>query len=70
MWIKILTYIISVIIICVSWLMPPPFAVDPSVLQATAILLFAAEWLFGTSIKEFKIDREGLHYSTHDKNIE
>lgn len=68
--IKVTTYILSVVLLGVSFYLPPQGVIDPSVLQGSAILLFGTEWLFGNSVKEFRIDKEGIHFETHDKNNE
>lgn len=64
---KIITYVISIIMICVSFIIPPQGIVDPSVLMSVGILVGSYELLFGTTIKSIHIDKTGVHIETHDK---
>lgn len=63
---KILVYIIAVVLIIASFILPPMGTVDPSVLMASGIIIGGYEWLFGHSIKSIHIDKTGIHIETHD----
>lgn len=58
---KLATYSISVILIIVSFVLPPQGQIDSSVLMAVGLLIGGYEWLFGTSIRNIDIDKNGIH---------
>lgn len=62
---KIITYIIAVILIIASFILPPQGVVDPTVLCSVGLLIGGYEWLFGNNIKLISIDKEGIHIETH-----
>lgn len=64
---KLIVYGISVILMIVSFLLPPMGVIHPSVLMGVALLIGGHEWLFGNNIKEISIDKEGVHITTHSK---
>lgn len=69
--VKVSAYILSAVLLGVSFALPPQGIIDPSALQGTALLIFGAEWLFGNTVKSFTLDKDGLHFETHeDKNTE
>lgn len=65
---KIIVYCICVILVITSFILPPTGQIDPSVLMAISILLAGYEWIFGKTIKNIKIDKEGLNVETFEKN--
>lgn len=65
---KIIVYGICVILVITSFILPPTGQIDPSVLMAISILLAGYEWIFGKTIKNIKIDKEGLNVETFEKN--
>lgn len=65
---KIIIYGICVILVITSFILPPTGQIDPSVLMAISILLAGYEWIFGKTIKNIKIDKEGLNVETFEKN--
>lgn len=67
---KGIVYGISVILMVVSFFLPPLGVIDPSVLMATAILIAGHEWLYGHSIKSINIDKSGIHIETHEHTKE
>lgn len=66
---KGIVYGISIILIIISFFMPPMGVIDPSVLIAVGILIAGHEWLYGHSIKSVNIDKTGIHIETHEKNL-
>lgn len=64
---KIIVYSISVILILVSFYLPPVGVIHPSVLMAVGLLIGGYEWLFGHSIKSIDIDKNGIHIESFDK---
>lgn len=64
--IKFIIYLIAVILIVVSFFLPPQGIIDPSALLGSGLIIFGWEWMFGTKIKSFTIDSSGIHVETHD----
>lgn len=67
---KILVYLVALGLIITSFFLPPTGQIDSSVLVGAGLLVGSYEWLFGTSIKSFRIDREGVHFETYPKDNE
>lgn len=63
----LITYGISVALMITSFFLPPLGIIDNSVLLAAGILIGGYQLMFGHSIKEINIDRNGIHIETHDK---
>lgn len=59
---KAIAYFISLALIIIGFAMPPPAEIHPSVLTAVGIIIGGAELLFGSSIKEITVDKNGLHF--------
>lgn len=64
----IITYSIAVILLVVAYFLPPQGEISSSVLIASSIIIGGFQLMFGHSIKEISIDKNGVHISTH--NIE
>lgn len=62
---KFVTYAIAIIMMGISFWMPPTGAIDPSVLFGIGLLVGSYELLFGTSIKSLHIDKTGVHIETY-----
>lgn len=65
----LIVYIIAIILIIVSFVLPPTGVIDNSVLLAVGILIGGYQMMFGNSIKEIKIDKEGVHIVNYEKSI-
>lgn len=59
---KLIVYGIAVILMVVSFFLPPTGQIDPSVLMAASIIIGGYEWLFGNNIKSIEITKEGLKF--------
>lgn len=66
LWSKFIVYIIAVLLVVISFFLPPTGVIDPSALWGAAIIIAGYEILFGTKIKSFTIDSSGIHVETHD----
>lgn len=64
---KLIAYSISVILMIVSFFLPPTGQIDPSVLMAASIIIGGYEWLFGSNIKSIEITKEGLRFEKEVK---
>lgn len=67
---KITAYVIAIILMVVSFILPPTGVIDNSVLLASGIIIFGYEWLFGKTIKSFNITKEGIHVETFEKDMD
>lgn len=67
---KCIVYIISVVMMLVSFYLPPTGQIDPSVILSVGVMLFGYELLFGNGIKSFDITKEGIHFEKYTKNDE
>lgn len=67
---KIIAYTISVLLMIISFILPPTGSIDPSVLMASGIVIFGYEFLFGKTIKKIDIDKEGIHMETFEKDMD
>lgn len=67
---KIIAYTISVLLMIVSFILPPTGSIDPSVLMASGIVIFGYEWLFGKTIKTISITKEGVKVETFNKDMD
>lgn len=65
-----LSYLISIILLIVSFIIPPEGIIDSSVLMAVSILLAGHQLIFGSKIKEVTIDKNGFHMITKDDIIQ
>lgn len=65
---KILAYAISIILMIISFVLPPTGKIDPSVLMASSLIIFGYEWLFGKTVKSINITKEGIKVETFDKD--
>lgn len=63
-----IAYLVSIVLMVVSFYLPPQGTIDPSVLFAAGILIAGYQLIWGHSIKEINIDKSGIHIVTHDKN--
>lgn len=66
----LIVYGIAVALMVTSFFLPPMGIIDGSVLMGVGILLAGYQLMFGHSIKEITIDRNGVHIETHNKGEE
>lgn len=64
---KLIVYGIAVILMVVSFFLPPTGQIDPTVLMAASIIIGGYEWLFGSNIKSIEITKEGLKFEKEVK---
>lgn len=64
---ELIIYGIAVVLIVASFFIPPLGVIDNSVLMAAGIMIAGYQLMFGHSIKEITLDRNGLHIETYDK---
>lgn len=67
---KILAYTISVLLMIISFILPPTGSIDPSVLMGSGVIIFGYEWLFGKTIKTISITKEGVKVETFEKDMD
>lgn len=65
---KICAYSIAVLLMVISFFLPPQGVIDNSVLFASGIIIFGFEFCFGKTVKTFNITREGIKIETFDKD--
>lgn len=61
-----LSYIVAIILMVVSFILPPEGVIDPSVLLGASILIAGQQLIWGNKIKEINLDKSGLHVVTKD----
>lgn len=66
----LIVYGIALALMVTSFFLPPMGIIDGSVLMGVGILLAGYQLMFGHSIKEITIDRNGVHIETHNKGEE
>lgn len=55
-----ISYLVSLVLLVVSFFLPPTGSIDSSVLIAVSILIGGGQLIFGSSIKELHINKEGI----------
>lgn len=65
---KVISYAVAILLMIVSFFLPPMGVIDNSVLFAAGIIIFGYEWLFGKTVKSISISKEGVKVETFDKD--
>lgn len=65
---KVISYAVAILLMIVSFFIPPMGVIDNSVLFASGIIIFGYEWLFGKTVKSISITKEGIKVETFDKD--
>lgn len=61
-----IAYVIAILLLSISFFLPPEGVIDSSALIASSILLAGQQLIWGNKIKEFTIDKTGLHMINKD----